>query len=42
MKQFRDMQKMMKEMGITGGRKGKRRGRGLMPRGLTDMFGGMN
>ncbi len=42
MKQFRDMQKMMKEMGITGGRKGKRRGRGMMPRGLTDMFGGMN
>jgi len=42
-KQFRDMQKLMKEMGITGGRKGKqRRGRGMLPRGMSNMFGGMN
>ena len=40
-KQFRDMQKMMKQMGITGGGKGKRR-RGRMPRDMMDMFGGMN
>lgn len=39
-KQFRDMQKLMKQMGITGG-KGKGR-RGGMPRNLMDMFGGMN
>ena len=46
-KQFRDMQKMMKQMGIMGGggrKKGKkgRSGRGGMPRGMMDMFGGMN
>ncbi len=42
-KQFRDMQKLMKEMGFTGGRKGKQgRGRGMFPRGLSNMFGGMN
>jgi signal recognition particle subunit SRP54 len=44
-KQFRDMQKLMKQMGIMGGgrKKGKGRpGRGGMPRGLMDMFGGMN
>ena len=41
-KQFRDMQKLMKQMGIMGGRKNKqRRGRGV-PRGLMDMFGGPN
>ena len=40
-KQFRDMQKLMKQMGISGG-KGKRgRGRGS-PRDMMDMFGGMN
>jgi len=39
-KQFRDMQKLMKQMGISGG-KGKRR-RGGMPRNMMDMFGGMN
>jgi signal recognition particle subunit SRP54 len=44
-KQFREMQKMMKQMGIMGGRSGKRKkggGRGMLPKGLTDMFGGMN
>lgn len=42
-KQFRDMQRLMKEMGISGNRKGKRsRGRGMLPRGISDMFGGMN
>jgi signal recognition particle subunit SRP54 len=42
-KQFRDMQKLMKQMGISGGGKGKRRrGRGGMPQNLMDMFGGMN
>jgi signal recognition particle subunit SRP54 len=42
-KQFREMQKMMKQMGIMGGgKKGKGRGRGGFPKGLTDMFGGMN
>lgn len=42
-KQFRDMQRLMKEMGISGGRKGKRsRGRGMLPRGFSDLFGGMN
>ena len=42
-KQFREMQKMMKQMGIMGrGNKRKGRGRGGMPRGLMDMFGGMN
>ena len=45
-KQFREMQKMMKQMGIMG-RGGKRkkgggRGGGMLPKGLTDMFGGMN
>ncbi len=40
MKQFRDMQKMMKQMGIMGGGK-KRRGRGGMAN-LMNMFGGMN
>jgi signal recognition particle subunit SRP54 len=43
-KQFREMQKMMKQMGIMG-RGGKRKkggGRGTFPKGLTDMFGGMN
>jgi signal recognition particle subunit SRP54 len=41
-KQFREMQKMMKQMGIMGGGKGKRKGRGGMPKGLMNMFGGMN
>jgi signal recognition particle subunit SRP54 len=43
-KQFREMQKMMKQMGIMGrGRKRKKGGgRGTFPKGLTDMFGGMN
>jgi signal recognition particle subunit SRP54 len=43
-KQFRDMQKMMKQMGIMG-RSGKRKkggGRGMLPKGLSDMFGGIN
>jgi signal recognition particle subunit SRP54 len=43
-KQFREMQKMMKQMGIMG-RGGKRKkggGRGVLPKGLMDMFGGMN
>jgi signal recognition particle subunit SRP54 len=43
-KQFREMQKMMKQMGIMG-RGGKRKkggGRGGLPKGLMDMFGGMN
>jgi signal recognition particle subunit SRP54 len=40
MKQFRDMQKMMKQMGIMGGGK-KRRGRGGIGN-LMNMFGGMN
>jgi signal recognition particle subunit SRP54 len=43
-KQFREMQKMMKQMGIMG-RSGKRKkggGRGMIPKGLSDMFGGMN
>lgn len=39
-KQFRDMQKMMKQMGIMGGGK-KRRGRGL-PQNLMNLFGGPN
>lgn len=39
-KQFRDMQKVMKQMGIMGGGK-KRRGRGL-PQNLMNMFGGQN
>lgn len=39
-KQFRDMQKMMKQMGIMGGGK-KRRGRGL-PSNLANLFGGFN
>lgn len=38
LKQFRDMQKMMKQMGIMGGGK-KRRGRGL-PGNLMNLFGG--
>jgi signal recognition particle subunit SRP54 len=38
-KQFRDMQKMMKQMGMMGGgRKGKRRGRRPNMAGLMDMF----
>jgi signal recognition particle subunit SRP54 len=42
-KQFREMQKLMKQMGIMGrGNKRKGRGRGAMPKGLMDMFGGMN
>jgi len=40
LKQFRDMQKMMKQMGIMGGGK-KRRGRGL-PQNLMNLFGGSN
>jgi signal recognition particle subunit SRP54 len=44
-KQFREMQKMMKQMGIMG-RGGKRKkgggGRGMFPKGLSDMFGGLN
>ncbi len=40
MKQFRDMQTLMKQMGIMGGKKNKKgRGRG-MPAGLMDMFRG--
>ncbi len=44
-KQFRDMQKLMKQMGIMGGgrKKGKgKSGRGGMGRGMMDLFGGMN
>ena len=43
-KQFREMQKMMKQMGIMGRGNNKRkgRGRGGMSKGLLDMFGGMN
>jgi signal recognition particle subunit SRP54 len=44
-KQFREMQKMMKQMGIMGGggkRKKKGGGRGMLPKGLSDMFGGLN
>jgi signal recognition particle subunit SRP54 len=47
-KQFREMQKMMKQMGIMGRGKGNSKGRkrggrgGSMPKGLMDMFGGMN
>ncbi|MCC9075181.1 signal recognition particle protein [Litorilinea aerophila] len=45
-KQFRDMQKMMKQMGLLGNGKGKKKGkrgqRGGIPRGLMDMFGGFN
>jgi signal recognition particle subunit SRP54 len=44
-RQFREMQKVMKQMGVMG-RGGKRRkggrGRGTLPKGLMDMFGGMN
>jgi len=40
-KQFRDMQKLMKQMGITGGKGKRRRGRGI-PRNMMDMFGGLN
>ncbi len=41
-KQFREMQKMMKQLGIMGGGKHKqRKGRGGA-RGLMDMFGGYN
>lgn len=40
MKQFRDMQKIMKQMGIMGGGK-KRRGKGGLPN-FMNMFGGMN
>ncbi|MCB0062679.1 MAG: signal recognition particle protein [Caldilineaceae bacterium] len=40
MKQFRDMQKLMKQMGIMGGGK-KRRGRGGMGN-LMNMFGNLN
>ena len=44
-RQFREMQKMMKQMGIMGGggkRKKKGGGRGMLPKGLSDMFGGLN
>ena len=50
-KQFRDMQKIMKQLGIMGGsRKKKGKGKGKhrqpsgvgLPRGLMDMFGGFN
>ena len=44
-KQFREMQKMMKQMGIMGrGGKGRKKGGrgGGLPKGLMDMFGGMN
>jgi signal recognition particle GTPase len=43
-KQFREMQKMMKQMGIMGrgGKRKKGNGRGMLPKGLSDMFGGMN
>jgi signal recognition particle subunit SRP54 len=45
-KQFREMQKLMKQMGIMGSRKkkskGRHRGSGGIPRGLMDMFGGLN
>jgi signal recognition particle subunit SRP54 len=36
-KQFRDMQKLMKQMGIMGGGKGNRRG---MPGNLMNLFRG--
>jgi len=41
LKQFRDMQKMMKQMGIMGGGKKRRGGRGL-PQNLMNLFGGSN
>jgi signal recognition particle subunit SRP54 len=45
-KQFREMQRVMKQMGIMGGRskskQGKRRQRSPMGRGLPNMFGGFN
>ena len=40
-KQFRDMQKLMKQMGFAGGKGKRRRGRGI-PRNMMDMFGGLN
>jgi signal recognition particle subunit SRP54 len=43
-KQFREMQRLMKQMGIMGGgSKGKKgRRRGGIPKGMLDMFGGFN
>jgi signal recognition particle subunit SRP54 len=45
-KQFRDMQRLMKQMGIMGGRgknkQGKRRQRPQNGRNFLDMFGGFN
>lgn len=40
-KQFRDMQKMMKQMGLLGGGKGKKNRRGGLPKDLMNMLGGM-
>ena len=40
LKQFRDMQNMMKQMGLLGGGKGKKRGRGGLPNDLMKMLGG--
>ncbi|MCB9120908.1 MAG: signal recognition particle protein, partial [Caldilineaceae bacterium] len=48
-KQFREMQKMMKQLGIMGrGKKKNKKGRGgmpgqrggMLPSGLSDLFGG--
>ncbi len=47
-KQFREMQKLMKQLGIMGmGGRGKKKGKGRnrgggLPRGFADMFGGLN
>jgi len=40
-KQFREMQKMMKQMGIMGGAKKGKGQRRAMPKNFMDMFGGM-
>jgi signal recognition particle subunit SRP54 len=48
-KQFREMQKLMKQLGIMGAGRSKKKGKGKnrgggggLPRGLSDMFGGLN
>ncbi|MCC6169130.1 MAG: signal recognition particle protein [Caldilineaceae bacterium] len=48
-KQFREMQKLMKQLGIMGAGRSKKKGKGRnrgggggLPRGLADMFGGFN
>jgi signal recognition particle subunit SRP54 len=41
MKQFRDMQKLMKQMGIMGGKKNKKGKGPRLPSGMMDMFRGL-